>query len=479
MDKNSDLKADVLVLGSGGGLLAALTAAEAGVGQVLLLEKQGVLGGNSRLANGFWACESPPMKRANIISDRDDYFRKAMKYAHCSRVNPRVLRAVIDKSGDTVRWLEEKGVEFEDKSLDNEGPPTGHTPVGRPARMMETLIKRCEEAGIKIMLRTSGKKLLREAGGNISGVVAVKDGEEFEIDAKCIIIATGGFTGNRELLKKYCPDWSEEVYTSNWPHHTGDGLIMARDIGAAIADTVPIFHTGPVTGLGAWGGVAGIVRDPLTIWLNKNGQRFIDEGGYTNWENGNAILMQPEKTAYVVFDESIRQKIEEKERIMKSRINTPEEAPENGFRKNFKAQEDKDLAFSSVSLDNIALWIGAKPKILKETIEEYNAAADNGYDPVFAKETKNLIPLSSPPYYVIKCFVDCGETMGGIKVNENLAVLDTQGNIIPGLYAASVIADGWAGQTYPAPDLGGIALGFALHSGRIAGASAAKYILNQ
>lgn len=345
--------------------------------------------------------------------------------------------------------------------------------------MMELLIKRTEELGIRTMLHTAGRRLLRKPRGKVTGVVVVKDGQEFEIEAECVIIATGGFGGNKKLLKKYCPDYSEEVYTSNWPYHTGDGLLMAEEIGAAIAATVPIFHTGPVTGSGAWGGIASVVRDPLAIWLNKKGQRFIDEGGYTTWENGNAILMQPGKIAYVVFDEAIRQKLEGKERLIKHKMGVPADAPESGFDRNFKAQVDKGLAFSSSSYEELAGWIGAEPETLQATIAEYNEAADRGCDPVFAKEAANLLPMRTPPYYGIKCFVDCGETMGGIKVNEDLAAVDTQGEVIPGLYIASVLADGWSGQTYPAPELGGIALGFALNSGRIAGASAARFVLGK
>ena len=139
------------------------------------------------------------------------------------------------------------------------------------------------------------------------------------------------------------------------------------------------------------------------------------------------------------------------------------------------AQAEKDLVKISDSWDEIADWIGADPKVLKATVDEYNAACDHGYDPIFAKDRKYLLPLRTPPYYVIRWHVHFPNTIGGIKVNEHMEVLDKQDTPIPGVYATGVDVGGWESETY-CIQLSGSAFGFAVNSGRIAGENAVKFI---
>jgi fumarate reductase flavoprotein subunit len=127
----------------------------------------------------------------------------------------------------------------------------------------------------------------------------------------------------------------------------------------------------------------------------------------------------------------------------------------------------------SDSWEEIAGWMGADPKILEKTIDEYNDGCDRGYDPVFSKDRRYLAPLRTPPYYAIKSNSDYLDTIGGIKINERMEVLDRQGEPIPGLYAAGVVAGGWQGETYCVV-LSGAASGFAVNSGRIAAENAIK-----
>jgi NAD-dependent dihydropyrimidine dehydrogenase PreA subunit len=127
----------------------------------------------------------------------------------------------------------------------------------------------------------------------------------------------------------------------------------------------------------------------------------------------------------------------------------------------------------SNSWDGIAKWMGTDPKVLKETVDEYNAACDKGFDPIFAKDRAYMVPLRAPPYYAIRSNSDFLDTIGGIKINERMEVLDKQDNPIPGLYAAGVVAGGWQGDTY-CVILSGAASGFAINSGRIAAENTAK-----
>jgi fumarate reductase flavoprotein subunit len=504
--KTENLQADVVVMGSGGGLAAAAAAAEEGA-SVILLEKENILGGYTRQANGFMACESQAQKRLNINVTTNEVFKRYISWTHWYKVDPRIMRAFINKTGDTVRWLEEKGVKFEVGKM--EGLAAGLTtmimPVGMGAAVQKALIKSAEKLGVNMLLNTSGKRILRGAKGNVTGAVAVKkDGEEFQIKTRSVIIATGGFGNNRELLKKHCPDYYDGMILDQWPHreaHSGDGLLMAEEMGAAISNSVPMYHIGPhyFGFMYPWQNLAAIALSPYTVWVNKKGKRFITESGYdivktetsypqgisTHFQhcnNGNAILTQPGKVMYAIFDDEVRQIMEEGRGAMEKRLR--QAGPGGGtivLEKGLpeleadlqKQARAKDGATKiAVSWDEIAEWIGAAPEALKAEIDEYNSFCEKGHDDIFAKEPQFLQPLRRPPFYAMRCYARVGETMGGIKVNEHMEVLDTQGNIIPGAYVAGVIADGWNGQNscYIGP------MGFAINSGRIAGENAAKYI---
>jgi fumarate reductase flavoprotein subunit len=501
--KVANLEADIVILGSGGGLVAAAAAVERGVTNIIVLEKQGELGGHSKMAQGLGACESPLQKREEIIADRDDCFKASMKFAHWAYVDPRVVRAYINKSGDTIRWFQEKGVHFDLKvRYLNQKFGSFHRPLkgkgpeyGRGAELIKVLTRECKEAGVKLLLRTRGKRIIRDAKGRVTGVVAAKGRKEFEIKARCVIIATGGFAGNRELLKKYCPDYSEGMHIREMSeHHTGDGLLMAAEAGAAISEHVSVYLEAPHPNYSDRGEslaasmkepISGAIKEPNTVWVNKKGRRFVDEAaGLVIFETGNAAAMQPDRMVYTLFDDQIRQDWEAKgfitgrgwgkeERGQRVAVPGLQEVLQR------RASEGEgSLVKVADSWEEIARWIGADPRVLKAEIKEYNSYCDHGYDAIFIKERRFLQPLRTPPYYAIRGITSLGGTTGGIKVNERMEVLDTKYDVIPGLYAAGVIADGWQGQT-PCGEGAGGPLTFAMNSGRIAGESAAEYVLRK
>jgi len=460
--ETDNFKADIAVIGSGGGLAAAVAAAEKGAKNILVIEKQGLPGGNTRLAGDIFACESPVQKRAEIAAGRDEYFKIAMRWAHWSRIDPRIVRAYINKTGDTIRWLEEKGVEFEE--IRPYRGITTHNAVGGNKRIFKILAGNCADLGVKLLLDTSAKRILREGDGKINGVIVTnKAGEEFRIKTRSIIIATGSFPGNVDLLRKYCPDYHDGMQLGKWPYHTGDGLIMASEAGAGIADSIPIFHIGPILEAGSWCKLAFLPYQPYMVWVNKKGKRFIDESWSTHWESGNAVLGQPEKTVYIIWDEKMKDELE---------LNVP------GFMQEIKKQETEGEVKIADDWDGLAHWIGADPDILKNSIAEYNSECRKGYDEIFAKDKKYLDPIQKAPYYAIRAIAHCGETMGGIKVNEKMQVLDVVGNPISGLFAAGVITDGWMPQTY-CTDMFGSACSYAMNSGRIAGEKAAEFVMSK
>jgi len=461
--KPQDLEAELVIIGGGGaGLAAAVAAAEKGATGVIVLEKRGDLGGNTARATGLFACESPVQKKERIIADRDDLFKKSMKWAHWSRIDPRICRAFINKSGDTIRWLEEKGIEFDIRAPDpTQETRVWHCPKGRGAQLTKVLAEKCKDLGVQLLLRTSGKEILRGVKGNVTRVLAMREGEEFEIMTRNVIVTTGGFGGNKELLKKYCPAYYDGMPLRGLPL-TGDGLLMAAEVGAVIEDFVTLLKEGPRLDAHTWP-LMGLVMEPSTIWVNKRGKRFIDEAaGFLPFESVNAILRQPDKLSYTLLDTKIRQDFEEKQDLERE----------------LKVEVAQGRVQISDSWDGIANWIGANPKVLKDTVDEYNSFCDQGYDEVFAKDRRYLLPLRSAPYYAIRGLPVFLDTIGGIKINEHMEVLDNQDGPIPGLYAAGVIASGWESETY-CGELLGSAFGFAINSGRIAGENAANYVFKE
>jgi fumarate reductase flavoprotein subunit len=483
------LEADLVVIGGGGsGLAAAVTAAGQGA-SVIVLEKRGTTGGNSALATAMFGAESPVQKRQGVKGSRDDLFTLAMDYAHW-RLDGRLVRAFIDKSADTIRWFEEKGVRFE--VVHHIGDyDTLHMPKGRCRAATDALARDCKELGIKVLLRTPAKRILTGRGGKVTGVVAETKGEDFLIKAGSVFIGTGGFGGNKELLKKYNPYYRENMRSTGAIQHQGDGLLMALELGAATEGLGNLHWNGPEVHFPLVAEIhdpeLGIQRkrfrslsEPDTLWVNKNGERFTNEALSNNrFQAINPVLMQPDSICYTIFDAGLLQMMVEEGlgNDTSRKKNTPlaKQFKLEGLEKRIEAQDGKGHVKISDSWDVIARWMGANPQVLKATIDEYNVACDSGHDPLFAKDSEYLVPLRTAPYYAVKSFVGYVETIGGIKINERMEVIDTQGRPVPGLYAGGVDTGGWEPETYNVL-LSGSAVGFAFNSGRIAGENIVKYI---
>jgi fumarate reductase flavoprotein subunit len=338
-----------------------------------------------------------------------------------------------------------------------------------------------------MLLQTGAMKILRNARGRVSGVLAVKEsGEELEIKTGCVVIAAGGFGGNKELLKKYCPAHHDNMRLAAIPLN-GDGLLMAQEAGAAIADSIPILGGGrggpdvkmsKILKTKGVGSLMAIANEPYTTWINKKGQRFANEGAFMA-ENAGAL--QPERITYTFFDDSIRQDMEENG--IRVGMGSPQDVRAQrrglpGLKDELLEKEAESKGKSAKicdSLEEMGAWMGAAPGVLQATVDEYNAFCDQGYDAAFVKERRYLRPLRRPPYYALKCTPSFHDTMGGIKVTERMEVRDTRDDVIPGLYAAGVLPDGWETDDY-CWILCGSAFGFAINSGRIAGENAAAYV---
>ena len=490
------IKADVVILGGGGaGLAAAVAAAESGARNVVVLEKVGI-GGNSALAWGMFAAESPAQKRALIDCRRDDCFKIAMDFAHW-KINPRIVRAFIDKSGDTIRWLEEKGLVFKCIPFyPNQMPVTWHIPEGRGSALIKLLTQNCLDLGVDLLTHTRAKKIMTGPKGNIRGVLAESKGEDFTIAAKGVVVATGGYGGNKKLLKKHCPEYHDNMWRTGVPQ-TGEGLAMAMELGANTEGLGTLLLGGPAPQKNVQIkvgvppntfriGLMPMALEPYTIWVNKRGERFADETlGYKHFQSSKPVARQPDNISYTVFDaKMVRTMVEEglviaidQELAISAKGLSPGAKGHKlpGLEKALQKVAEKDIVHISNSWKGLAEWICCGHGILKATVHEYNSYCDRGHDPVFAKDPKYMLPLRTPPYYAIKCHSGFVNTIGGIKINELMEVLDKQDNPIPGLYAAGVDTGGWESDDY-CDLLSGSALGFAINSGRLAGENAVKFI---
>jgi fumarate reductase flavoprotein subunit len=331
-----------------------------------------------------------------------------------------------------------------------------------------------------MLCQAKAQKLLTDKKGRITGVLATSGGKELNISTKSVIIATGGFAGDRELLQKYLPWYNPDEMTDEKEdmgiRHKGTGVRLVEEIGAAVDDTVAIALGGPRATVPA--SISIFAGNSNTLWVNKNGERFADETvNFLFPEGANALDRQPGKVSYTLFDESIKKSIINAGPDAFSLSHMKREVwPPRGMDKDFTAQADKGKIRISDSWADIARWIGAKPEVLQHTVKEYNSFCDHGHDDLFAKERCYLMPLRTPPYYAIPCGIGVTTTHGPIRDNTDMGVLNKQGVPIGGLYAAGVDIGGTDADTYNVL-LSGHSFGFSVCSGRIAGENAAKNVL--
>jgi fumarate reductase flavoprotein subunit len=224
---------DIVIVGSGAaGLAAAVTAAEGGA-KVLVFEKQRSLGGTSNFFEGTFAVESSFQREKYITYGRDEAFKAIMDFTHW-RANPRLVRTIVNESGATIAWLQKQGVEFSGVTINMpDAPQTYHVVKGKGDAAMKALALKAKEKGVGIILATPVKRLLKQ-GERTAGVIIEEDGEEREVRAKAVIIASGGYANNKEWIKKYTGfDLGVNLLAVGNTDKTGDGIRMAFEMGAA------------------------------------------------------------------------------------------------------------------------------------------------------------------------------------------------------------------------------------------------------
>ncbi|MCA0241235.1 MAG: FAD-dependent oxidoreductase [Proteobacteria bacterium] len=478
MQHPSSIETDVVVVGSGAsGLSAALSAAESGA-RALVLEAGARPGGTSNFPGGLLAVESCVQRAAGIHITKADVFERMMEFNHYRGDAPLVW-TIIDRSAATIDWLQAHGVEFLGAlSMAKGSLPTWHLIKGAGAALVKALLARCRERATPILLKSPAIRLLRD-GGRIAGVVACVEGRETEIRARAVVLASGGYASNAEWMKDYT---GYDVQRTIWPavnvYLGGDSQRMAWDAGAAKDGLGLLEIEFEFNGPGSTGNqLRNVVRQPY-LWVNDRGERLGNEDRLCSIPNygGNVLTRQARKQAFLIFDAQTRRRMETQGYARRGGPPFLDPRPQLV---DFDAQLDDAVSagnpniFRADSVDALARACGIDHAGLVDTLQAYNRLADDGADSQFGKDNAVLDPVRNGPFYALRITPIMLGTLGGLKVDARLRVLDETDAPIAGLYAVGNIASGMYGDTYCIV-FPGTTLAFAVNSGRIAGEHAAR-----
>jgi fumarate reductase flavoprotein subunit len=478
---NLPAETDVVVIGSGAaGLAAALTAAEGGA-RVIVFEKERSPGGTANFFEGTFAVESAMQRERYITYSKDEAFKNLMEFSHWI-ANPRLVRAIVNESGATIGWLQQQGVVFVDATINMpDAPRTYHVVKGKGEAVIKAFTTKAKEKGVDIRLATPVKRIVKQ-GDKIHGVVVEDNGEDKQVDAKAVIIASGGYANNKEWIKKFTGfDLGVNLVPVGNVDKTGDGIRMAWEVGAAEEgkSLLELYRVGPVGPEFAMGGQIEIAVIQPYLWVDPRGERFCDESvAFYDSSVGNANAKFKEGYTYSIFNDAVIQRMLERG-IDKNPVMAypPGSKPADIYRElNTALERGTTEIFAADSVEELAGKMGVNSNVLKATIDRYNESCETYYDELFAKDSKYLFPIKTPKFYAVKARTVCLGTMGGIKINEKAEVLDKKDIVIPGLYAAGFDAGGMYGDSYPIKCASGLSSSFAFNSGRIAGKNALKFI---
>lgn len=443
----ADTTTDVVVVGGGGaGLTAAISAKEKGV-NVILLEKMAMLGGNTNYATaGINAAESKLQEKLGVEDSSELFYQDTLKGGK-NKNNPELLKTMTDNSGEIITWLVDRGADLTEvtytggQSVKRIHRPTGGKAVG--PMIVAALSETAEKQGIDIRTESTVKELLKE-GDRVVGVKVEHKGKTYTIKAKAVVMATGGFGANPAMVEKYKPEL-KGFGSTNSPAITGEGIAMVEAVGGALVDMTEI-QTHPTVVHNNTAMITEAVRGEGAILVNRDGKRFINELE-TRDVVSKAELEQEGKSAFLVFDEIVREKL----------------GAINGY-------INKGYAISGNDLEELAKKVGINGKNLVATMKQYNEYVKVGKDTEF---NKNILPreLTKAPYYAIEVSPAVHHTMGGVSINTSAEVLTVDGKVIKGLYAAGEITGGVHG----ANRIGGNAMTDITVFGKIAGDNAAEY----
>ena len=441
-------EADIVVIGAGGaGMTAAIKAAQAGK-KVLVLEKMPYAGGNTTKATGGMnAAETHYQAEQGIEDSVEVFVEDTIKGGH--GINDRDLVTVMAKfSARAIEWLDSIGAPLPKVSFS--GGATNkriHAPEdgsGVGAYLVTRFLAVMDKMEIPVLYNTTATKLMTMDGA-VVGVMAESDRAVYTIHAKAVVLATGGFGNNEDLIVHFRPDLLGTVTTSA-PGVTGDGILMAEAVGADLVDIDQI-QLHPTVEQSTSMLITEGVRGDGAILVNQNGKRFINEL-LTRDVVSAGELEQPGSYAYIIFDQHLRDGLKAIEKYVSTGI---------------VVQGD--------TIEDLAAELDIDPATLAETLKNWNQYVADQHDPEFGRTTGMEADLSKAPYYAIKIAPGIHHTMGGIRIDTDARVIDVNGDPIPGLFAAGEVTGGVHGGNR----IGGNAVADIVVFGGIAGENAVAW----
>ena len=450
---------DVVVIGAGGaGFSAAITARNAGA-NVVLLEKMPAVGGNSLISGAEMnVAKNWVQPKLGINDDSPELHAQDTFKGGDGKGDMKVINVMTHEALDAAKWCRDYlGVRFEDDNLFFFGGhsrkraliPVGHTGTEFIAKFQA----KADELGIPVITNMKAEELIKNKNGRVVGVKATMDGSEYTFNAKGgVVLATGGFGANPEMVKKYNPKIDERFKTTDAPGTTGEALYMAERAGAQLVNmgyiqTYPICD--PISG------AIELIADARfdgAIMLNQEGKRFVEELQRRDVLS-EAILNQTGRYCWVLWND----KIGSISNTVKAHANEYEAFTKQGIMTT--CDDLKCIAdFTKIPFDQ-----------LRKTVKRVSDMAGKGNDKDF-NHRAGLMDMQQGKYYVIKAVPSTHHTMGGVRINEKAEALTAEGKVIPGLWAAGEVT----GVTHGTNRLGGNAYTDIIVFGRIAGEAAAK-----
>ncbi len=446
-------KHDVVVIGAGLAALSAALEARNNGADVIILEKTNMnnSGGSSKLAAGMIAIPSDNTKQA-----KDDYYEDFMKKS-MGKADPELTRVLADQVLDGADWLKAQGIEFLPPI-----PAAGFRVkgiVGAPGlykgmpKALERLREVLEKQGTKIAYETKAKELIMDSRGRVTGVKALDKAGVKDYISQAVIIASGGFSANKEMLQLWVDPDADAMMVRGVPWSTGDGIKMAHKAGALLVNMggMTTLHVAAVSPKNTAAGNPFIFL-PFCVGINREGKRFVDESkGYVAL--GKTTMKQPGQKVALIFDEELKK--------------TPVGSATVKLFQGLGIE-----VIEAETIEELASKIGTPPATLKLTIDEFNNAVKDG-KALEIKPPKEALAykIITPKFYAFYPLVPgITLTFGGVKVNTNAQVLEPDGRIIPGLYAVGECAGGFFYDDY----IGGGSLARCVVLGRIAGKNAAS-----
>lgn len=489
--------ADVVVIGAGGaGMTAAMTAADAGQ-KVIILESQAMVGGNSVRATGGMNAAKTVYQDENefdqaagvektLKSAADNYADNETITALAKTVSeqwaayqanptgyfdsvelmeldtmvggkgindPELVKTLCEGTADAIDWLDENGMSLHNvSSFGGASVKRIHRPTNEEGKVVSVgayliplMEKNCEKRGIDIVLNTTVDTILTDANGAAVGVSGTdKDGNTVVVNAKSVILATGGFGANLDMVTQYKPELAGFM-TTNAAGAQGQGIEMATAIGAGTVDMDQI-QIHPTVEANTAALITEGLRGDGAILVNANGERFIDEVGTRDVVSA-AEIAQPGSYSWLIVDQAM---------VDASSV--------------IQGYITKGYTKSGETYEELAKELDVDPTTFANTMETWNSYVEAKNDPDFGR-TSFASPLNNGPYYAIKVTAGVHHTMGGVTISSATEVLKADGAVIPGLFAAGEVTGGVHG----ANRLGGTAVADFVVFGRIAGDSAAAY----